>query len=292
MLVGTAACITKGNPDWIHRLPDTTGMPNEVVIQRTHVHSFEHALRAAGASFVLVETIEELERAIGPRTAMLHFLAYAEANGKIGTAEWIAAGKRRGVPNFLDAAAELPPSGNLRRYCDAGFDLVAFSGGKALRGPQCSGLLLGRKDLIAAAELNSAPHSDSVGRGCKVGKEEIVGLMTAVELYVKRDHDADRTRWESIIGQWETLLRDVPGVSLRRIGPENAGQVPYLSIDWDEARSGIRREDYLKRLRDGEPRIELWPTPDRGICATPFMLESGQESVVGRRLLEAFRTFA
>ncbi len=139
LLLGTAACVTKGDPDRIHRLPDTAGMPHEVIVQPAHLHGFEHAIRAAGGRFVPVETLEGLERAIGPQTAMLYFLAYGEAKGRIGMAEWIAVGRRRGIPNFLDAAAELPPSGNLRRYCDAGFDLVAFSGGKGLARPAAFG---------------------------------------------------------------------------------------------------------------------------------------------------------
>ncbi len=292
LLIGTAACVTRGDPDRMRRIPDTSGMPNEVVVQKTHRHAFDRAIRSVGTRFVEVETLEELERAIGPATAMLHFLAYADTKGQIRMADWIAAGKRHGIPNFLDAAAELPPSGNLRSFCDAGFDLVAFSGGKALRGPQCSGLLLGRKDLIEAAFLNDAPHSDSIGRGCKVGKEEIAGLLTAVELYVKRDHDADRRRWESIIDAWEKTLRVVPKVRLQRIGPENAGKVPYLSMDWDAERAGFTRDAFIARLRDGEPRIELWPTATRGLCITPFMLEPGQERIVGRRLVEVFRSFA
>ena len=291
LLVGTAACVTRGDPDRVRRIPDTSGMPNEVVVQKTHRHAFDRAIRNVGTRFVEVETRDELEGAIGPQTAMLHFLAYADTKGQIGMADWIAAGKRHNIPNFLDAAAELPPSGNLRGYCDAGFDLVAFSGGKALRGPQCSGLLLGRKDLIEAAFLNDAPHSDSIGRGCKVGKEEIAGLLTAVELYMKRDHDADRRRWESMIDAWEKALDRVPHLTLRRIGPENAGKVPYLSMDWDADRAGFSRETFIARLRGGEPRTELWPTATRGLCVTPFMLEPGQEHIVERRLGEVFRSF-
>lgn len=292
LLVGTAACVTRSDPDRVRRIPDTSGMPNEVVVQKTHRHNFDHAIRSVGTTFVEVETRDELERAIGPQTAMLHFLAYAEAKGQIGMADWIAAGKRHNIPNFVDAAAELPPVANLHRFCDAGFDLVAFSGGKGLRGPQCSGLLLGRKDLIDAAFLNNAPHSDSIGRGCKVGKEEIAGLLTAVELYVKRDHDGERRRWESIVESWEAALARVPGLTLKRIGPENAGTVPYLSMDWDPQRAGLTRELFIARLRDGEPRIEVWPTATRGVCVTPFMLEPGQERIVQRRLVEVFKSLS
>lgn len=288
LLVGTAACVTKGDLERVRRIPDITGMPSEVIVQKSHRHNFDHAIRSVGVRFVEVETRADLDRAISPNTAMMHSLAYAEHKGQIGTAEWIGVAKARGIPTFVDAAAELPPNGNLRRYCDQGFDLVAFSGGKALRGPQCSGLLLGRRDLIDAAALNNAPNSDSIGRGCKVGKEEIVGLLTAVELYMRRDHEADRRRWTAIIDQWEKDLSAVPRLVLKRQGPENAGRdVPYLSLDWNETEMALTRDAYLKRLRDGAPRIELWPTRDRGVCATPFMLDAGEEVIVGRRLIEA-----
>lgn len=289
LLVGTAACVTKGDPERVRRIPDISGMPSEVIVQTSHRHNFDHAIRSAGCRFIEVETRADLERAIGPNTAMMHFLAFAEHKGQIGAAEWIAVAKARGIPNVVDAAAELPPSSNLRRFCDQGFDLVAFSGGKALRGPQCSGLLLGRRDLVEAASLNNAPHSDSIGRGCKVGKEEIIGLLTAVELYMRRDHEADRRRWTAIIDKWDDALETVPQLTLKRQGPENAGrEVPYLSLDWSDAEKGLTREAYVKRLREGEPRIELWPTRDRGLCVTPFMLDPGEEIIVGRRLVEAF----
>ena len=292
LLVGTAACVTRGDAERIRRIPDTDGMPNEVIVQRAHRHPFDHAIRNVGIRFIEVETRDELEKAITAKTAMMHFLVYADKKGRIGMREWVAVSKERGIPNFLDAAADIPPAGNLRTYTDMGFDLVAFSGGKALRGPQCSGLLLGRKDLISAAFLNDSPFADSIGRGCKVGKEEIVGLLTAVELYLKRDHAADWKRWQAIIADWETELKSVEGIRVARAGPENAGNVPYLSVDWDQRAKGFTHEEYLRRLREGRPRIELWETRDRGLCLTPFMLEPGEEKIVIRRMCEVFKSFA
>ena len=291
LLVGTAACVTKGDPERILRIPDTAGMPNEVIVQRTHRHPFDHAIRSAGVRLIEVETRAELDRAFSSNTAMMHFLVYADQKGRIGMEEWIEVGKKRGVPNFLDAAADIPPAGNLRKYTDLGFDLVAFSGGKALRGPQCSGLLLGRKDLVEAAALNNAPVANSIGRGCKVGKEEIIGLLTAVELYLKRDHAADEKRWQAITEDWEAELRKIPKITVERTGPENAGNVPYLSLNWDQKARGFSHEDYLKRLRQGRPRIELWETRDRGLCLTPFVLEPGEEKIVIRRIAEVFKSF-
>jgi L-seryl-tRNA(Ser) seleniumtransferase len=219
---------------------------------------------------------------------MMHFLAYAEKQGQIDAGAWIEIARKHGIPTFLDAAAELPPVDNLGRYCKAGFDLVAFSGGKGLCGPQCTGLLLGRRDLVSAATLNNSPYPDSIGRGCKVGKEEIVGLCTAVEVYVARDHAADRKRWQAIVDEWQAALQGLAGISLKQIGPENGGSVPYLSIDWDQTALGFTYDRFLMRLREGEPRIELWRTDDRGLCLTPFMLEPGEDRIVAQRIAEVF----
>jgi L-seryl-tRNA(Ser) seleniumtransferase len=292
LLVGTAACVTRGDPERIRRLPDTSGMPDEVIVQKAHRHEFEHAMRAAGVRLVEIETRDELERAITPRTAMMHFLAYAGQRGQIDAAAWIAIARKHGVPTFMDAAAELPPAANLGGYCKAGFDLAAFSGGKGLRGPQCTGLLLGSKDLVRAATLNNSPYPDSIGRACKVAKEEIVGLVTAVELFLARDHEADRRRWQSIVDEWQAALQSNQKITVRELGPENGGSVPYLSLDWDQAALGFTHDQFLTRLREGDPRIELWRTSGRGLCLTPFMLEPGEEQIVVRRIAEVFASFS
>lgn len=292
LLLGTAACVTKGDPAAVLRIPDTTGLPDEVIVQRSHRHDFDHAIRSVGTRFVEVETRAELDKAFSSKTAMMHFLAYANKKGRIGMEEWIAVGKKRGVPTLLDAAADIPPAGNLRGYTDIGFDLVAFSGGKALRGPQSAGLLLGRKDMVHAAFLNDSPNSDSIGRGCKVGKEEIIGLLAAVDAYFKRDHAADWRRWQTIVADWEEALHRVSGIIVRRVGPENGGNVPYLTINWNQNARRFSYEDYLSRLREGEPRVELWLKDELGLCLTPFMLEPGEERIVIRRIVEVFKSFS
>lgn len=286
LTLGTAACVTKGDPERIRRIPDITGMPGVVLVQPTHRHAFDHAIRNVGVRFVEVETVADVERAMGPDVAMMHFLVYADRKGKIRMEEWIALGRRYGVPNFLDAAADIPPAGHLRKFTKMGFDLVAFSGGKALRGPQCSGLLLGRADLITWATANGSPDSDTIGRGCKVGKEEIVGLVTALELYLKRDHAADAARWSSIVERWERKLAAVRGLTVERVAPENAGHVPYLAIDWDESVRRVTHAELVARLRDGDPRIWVWETSEHRVYITPFMLERGEDSIVLRRVLE------
>lgn len=291
LLLGTAACVTKGDPKAISRIPDTTGLPNEVIIQRSHRHDFDHAIRNVGIRFVEVETREELEQAFSQNTAMMHFLVYADRKGRIRMEEWIKVGKEHGVPNLLDAANEIPPVGNLHKYNDMGFDLVAFSGGKAFRGPQSAGLLLGRKDLIDAAFLNDAPNCDSIGRSCKVGKEEIMGMLTAVDLYFERDHAADWRRWQEIITAWDMTLSRVLGISVTRMGPENGGNVPYLTLNWDHSAKGFTFEEYQERLREGRPRVELWLKDGLGLCLTPFMLELGEDEIVSKRMLEVFGSF-
>src|SRR5438876_842372 len=171
LTLGTAACMTGTNQDFIRRLSDTVGMKNEVIIQKSHRYGYDHAVRNCGIRFVEVETRDELERAVNDRTAMMLFLNENDPVGKIRAAEFVELGKKHSVPTFTDAAADVPPVDALSRYTKMGFDLVTFSGGKGIRGPQSAGLLLGGKDLIAAARLNGPPNSDTIGRGMKVNKE-------------------------------------------------------------------------------------------------------------------------
>ena len=192
----TAACMTCDDPRALDRLPDTEGLKNEVIIQKAHHSGYEPQIKVAGARVGWVETRAELDRAITPRTAMMFFLNRYEPLGQIKRDEWIKVGKERGVALFNDAAADVPPAGRFAEYVRQGFDLVAFSGGKAIRGPQSSGLLLGRPDLIAVARRSISPNM-AIGRGMKVGKEEIVGLLVAIERFVKLDHAAEMRAWEN-----------------------------------------------------------------------------------------------
>ena len=204
-------------------------MKNEVVIQKTHRFGYDHAMRSVGIRLVEVETRAQMENAIGEKTAMMFFLNYADPNGQVKRQEFVEIAKKAGIPTLIDAAADVPPPGRLSEYLKMGFDLVAFSGGKGLRGPQCSGLLLGRKDLIEAAYLNGSPHSDTIGRIAKVGKEEIVGLWTAVELYLKRDHKAERREWEARIGEIAKALQGLRGVKTEVVRPRNRERIPASS---------------------------------------------------------------
>jgi L-seryl-tRNA(Ser) seleniumtransferase len=256
--LATAACIAGKDPDKIRKLPQSEGMANEVVMVKQHRMGFDHAARASGAKIVEVDTLDELRDAIGPRTAMLFYVHIFEPKGKISRADFLRAGKDANVPVFNDAAAELPPHHNLWTIVEEGFDLVAFSGGKGLRGPQASGLLVGRADLIEAAALNNNPYSDTIGRKMKVGKEEIMALLRAVEIYARRDHAADQRLWRSFMERVDKEVRNLSTVRTEIYVPGPGGHpVPYLRVQWAQERLGLSYEECGRRLREGEPRVEV-----------------------------------
>ncbi len=285
--VATAAAITRGEAALVKRLPDTAGLRNEVVLQKAHHSCYDHQLTAAGARLVEVETAADLRRAVGPRTALLFFMNVAEAEGRIKRAEWVELARRHKVPSLLDAAADVPPVGHLSEYNRAGFDLVAFSGGKALRGPNDTGLLLGRKDLIEAAKRNTNPHCGTVGRALKVGKEDMVALLAAVERYVRTDHKAEWREWERRLGVIEQALRGVPTLRCERVVPPVANHVPHLLLTWDERRSKLTPARLARELAAGDPPIQLGRvagTGDKGALVSVFTLQEGEERTVADRL--------
>src|SRR5437762_1439345 len=193
---GLAGILTGDNEAFIRQIPDLTGMKSEVIIQKSHRNPFDHQLRTTGIKLVEIETREQLRQAVNDRTAMMHFSNFANSSGQIKVDEWVKLAKQYNVPCMNDAAADVPPVSHLWDYANMGYDLVTFSGGKAIRGPQCAGLLIGRKDLLACALLNNSPHEDTLGRSQKVGKEEIIGMVKALELYLSEDHDALTKEWQ------------------------------------------------------------------------------------------------
>ncbi len=285
LTLATAACVCGSDNSKIRLVPDTSGMKNEVIFQRSHRFGYDHAIRNVGVRIVEVETRQQLEAAINERTAMLFFLNSADPQGQIKRQEFAEIARLKGVPSLIDAAADVPPAENLSAYIKMGYDLVAFSGGKGLKGPQCSGLLLGRKDLIHAAYLNGSPHSDSVGRGGKVGKEEIVGLMTAVESFMKRDHKAEWKEWERQVAAIAKAVRGVRSVETEQFTPEIANQVPHLAIKWDPKAIPVTRADLAKALREGEPRIEIRPSSETEprLEIAVWMLQPGEYRTVAQR---------
>jgi len=290
LTLATAACTAGTDPERIRRLPETSGMRNEVIIQKSHRFSYDHAVRNCGVRLIEVETREDLTRAVNERTAMLLFLNKNEPLGRITASEFVELGKQCGVPTLNDAAADVPPVDNLFKYTQMGFDLVAFSGGKGIRGPQGAGLLLGRADLIRAARLNTAPHSDTLGRGLKVSKEELVAMLVALELYLERDHDADWREWEARVKVIGDGLAGVPGVTAERFVPRIANQVPHLRIRWHPGSPPIAPDAVARQLREGEPSIELVPVPEdaNNLEVASWTLEPGEAEIVARRLREIF----
>jgi D-glucosaminate-6-phosphate ammonia-lyase len=285
--LATAAAVTRGDARLLKRLPDTAGMRNEVVLQKAHHSCYDNQLTAVGARLVEVETAADVRRAVGERTALLFFMNVAEAEGRIKRAEWVELARRHKVPTLLDAAADVPPVGHLSEYNRAGFDLVAFSGGKALRGPNDTGLLLGRKDLIEAAKRNTNPHCGTVGRALKVGKEDMVALLAAVERYVRTDHKAEWREWERRLGVIEQALKDVPTLRCERVVPPIANHVPHLLLTWDEKRSKLTPARLARELAAGDPPIQIGRvagTGDKGALVSVFTLQEGEERIVADRL--------
>jgi uncharacterized pyridoxal phosphate-dependent enzyme len=283
--VATAACMTRDNPSAIDKLPETVGLFNEVVIQKSHKCGYEPQMLLLGAKLIWVETLAELEKSINPRTAMLFFLNRFEPLGQIKRQDWVRAGKEHAVPVFNDAAADVPPAARLSEYVHQGFDLVAFSGGKAMRGPQASGLLLGRADLIKAGHHAISPQM-GIGRGMKVGKEEIMGLLAAVERFLTMDHEAERRLWEGRVAEMTELLAETPGISLRRDVPEIANHSPHLLIEWSRWHVALSAAEVVRQLREGDPSIAVLAEADYALRIAVWTLRDDEHRIVARRIRE------
>ena len=290
LTLGTAACMTGTDPDRIRRLPETEGMKDEVIIQKSHRFGYDHAVRNCGVKLVEVESAEELEASVNDQTAMMLFLNYADPKGSIKREEFVALGKKHGVPTFNDAAADVPPPERLFEYTRLGFDLVTYSGGKGLRGPQSTGLLLGRKDLIDAARRNAPPNGDTIGRGMKVNKEEILGIMVAVERYLAIDPIEARQELDRRAQEIVAAVSGIPSVETEIEVPEIANNVPHIHIGWDEGQIGASVSDVVEQLRRGNPSIEVTPSSKEKLIVNPFMLEMGESTIVARRIRECLES--
>jgi len=249
--VGTAAALTARHPDRVGKLPLGPDEGLEVICQKAHRECYNHQVTACGVAIREVETRAELDEAIGPKTAMMLAYNVHEPAGAIRHAEWLAVARRHGVITLLDAAADAPPVERLWQYSRMGYDLVVFSGGKALRGPQDAGLLLGRKDLIEAAKKNTAPHCNNIGRGMKVSKEDMVAMWAAVERFVKLDHAAEHREWERRIEVIAEAVAGVDSVRTTTITPPVANHVPHLLVDWDQGRVPVTPAAVKQRLAAG-----------------------------------------
>ena len=291
--LGTCACLTGEDTAKVRRLPDLTGMKTEVIIHKLHRNGYDHAVRSTGVRIVEIETLEQLERACGRQAAMMYYLGgtshdYAEPPA-IPLEQCLAVTKKAGVPVLVDAANMLPPWANIPKLGDLGVDLIAISGGKHMRGPQCSGILAGRKDLVRAAAMNSSPNSDSLGRPMKAGREEIVGCWLACEKYAKLDFDAiDRESARQAAYLIEQLQK-IKGVSVEKTPFDRTRKVHRVKVTWDESTLGINARQVMKELRDGEPRIVVLRA-NPGIEFTVFMNEPGDEKLAARRMREIFKS--
>ena len=292
LTLGTAACMTVGNrksPDWLPT--DVSGLKNEVIVQKTHRYGYDHALKNCGVRFVEVETLDDYERAFTERTVMCHFFNAAEQT-PISREDWIRVAHKHGVPCFNDAAADVPPISNLWAYTEMGFDLVTFSGGKGMRGPQNAGLLLGRKDLIEAAAWNNNPFDETVGRGMKVSKEQLVGMVAAVDWFLSQTDEGMDAEFRRRADRIATHLKRIPTVT-------HEVHVPHLLIRYDQSRVKTSPKEVAETLRTGSPAIELnpgtghksgaagLPSDENTIVVGVWMLEPGEDLIVGRRLREA-----
>ena len=298
LTLATAAAMTHGNRASMHSLPtDVAGLKNEVIAQKGHRYEYDHAIRNCGAKFVEVVTLADYEAAFNERTVMTNFFNAAE-HGEISREDWVRVAHAHNVPCLNDAAADVPPISNLWNYTQMGFDMVAFSGGKGMRGPQNAGLLLGRKDLIAAAVENNSPHSDTVGRGMKVSKEQIVGMVAAVDWFLSQTDAGMEAEFRRRADKIAAQLKGIPTLESSVVIPNVAANVvPHLILRYDSQRVKIRPLEVMAELRRGTPSIELnpntgrkagagLPSDENTIVVGVWMLEPGEELIVARRLKE------
>ena len=283
--LGTAAVLTGKDEEKVIQLPDLTGMKSEVIVQKSHRIVYDHAIRNCGVKIVEVVTTKELIKAINEKSAMMWFFNGNNFVGEIRDEEFVEIAKKHGIPTFNDCAADVPPVENLWKYTDMGFDLVAFSGGKGLRGPQSAGLLLGKKEYIEAARLHAPPRGNTIGRGMKVNKEEILGMLATVETYLSHDHDGDWALWEKQINTIHDAVVSISGVEPEIHVPEVANHVPSLRISWDPERVKITPDQVRQKLREGHPSIETVGEADF-VGITTWMMQPGQERIVASRLRE------
>lgn len=290
LVLGTAATLTGTDPEKIKQLPNLPGPQKEVIIQKVHRYVFDQAVRNTGIKFVEVEGPEEMEKAINENTVMALFfngaVSWFGTPDSISHEEFIAIAKRHNIPTFIDAAADVPPVENLFKYQKMGFDMVTFSGGKMIRGPQSAGLLFGRKDLIEAAKLNSSPHECPIGRPMKVNKEEIFGMYAALKAYLERDHKAEWEEWLGRIKRISKILEKLPGVTCEtKINPGPANAFPGMRVSWDQTKIKIKPKDVAKALDEGTPSI-IAGGGEEVLNVGVVLLQPKQVDIVAKRIKE------
>ena len=288
MVLGMAGVLTGMDNEKVKMLPHLAGtdMKSEVILQKSHAIGYDHALTQAGVKLIEVETREELEEAISEKTAMLWFLNREGPKGQIMHEEWVALGQKHQLPTMIDLAADVPPVENLWKFNDMGFDLVVISGGKAMRGPQSAGILMGKKELIAAARLSANPRG-GIGRGQKVNKEEILGMYVALDRFIRLDHKAQWQKWEGQIAHIDQAIKNIEGVMTELVVPPTDNNMPTLKVSWDPAQINLTSDQMDDNLKMGFPSINVisWELENSIRIAMHTLLE-GEERDVAIRVKE------
>ncbi len=289
IVLGTAGVLTGMDRKKVALLPDVSGFEkNEVIVQKAHGGSYDHTLTNTGIIRVFVETLEDLEKAVNPKTAMMWFYNEATPWGKIGHEDWLRVAKKHNIPTMIDIAADVPPVENLWKFNDMGYDLVTVSGGKAIRGPQSAGILMGKKPLIDAARLSAPPGGNNIGRGMKVNKEEIFGMYAALDRFINLDHGKEWKIWEDRAAVIQKAVSGIKGVKAEIFVPPIANVTPTLRISWDQAIIKLTTREMTANLRNGQPSIEAPKSIENALILSVWMMQAGEERIVGKRLAEEF----
>lgn len=288
MTLGLAGILTGADEEKAALLPhlEGTGLKSEVICQKGHNIVYSHALRNTGCKIIMVETVKELESAISDKTALMFFLNIQADQGKIMHQEWVDIAKKQGVPTLIDIAADVPPVSNLWKFHDMGFDLVCVSGGKAIRGPQSAGLLMGKKAYVQAARVHMPPRGFNIGRGMKINKEEILGMYVALEKFINLDHDKELALQRAQVDLIATAAKSVSGVSTEIKVPPLGNITPTLHITWDKNQLKVSGKELQQKLREGQPSIEIGGSEENEIILTAWMLKPGQEKIVAQQVRE------
>ncbi len=288
LMLGMAGVLTGMDTKRVSQVPNLagTGMKTEVILQKSHSLGYDHALTQAGVKLIKVETRLELENAINENTAMLWFLNREAPKGQIKHEEWLELGRKYKLPTMIDIAADVPPVENLWKFNDMGFDIVVISGGKAMRGPQSAGILMGKKQYVAAALLSNNPRG-GIGRGQKVNKEEIFGMYAALERFINLDHQKEWQIWESKIAFIANSIKSISGVQTETFIPPTDNHMPTLKVTWDPNKIKLSNTEMGDRLRQGNPSVEVisWELPN-SIRMGMHVLEAGEEKIVAARVKE------
>jgi uncharacterized pyridoxal phosphate-dependent enzyme len=287
LTLGLAGVLTGMDQKKVEALPhlEGTGIKSEVIMQKAHNIGYKQALTNTGVKIIMIETAEELEKAINEKTAMLWFLHIQSDKGQIQHEQWLQIARKHHIPTMIDIAADVPPVENLWKFNDMGFDLVCVSGGKAMRGPQSAGILMGKKQYIEAARLSMPPRGTTIGRGMKVNKEEIIGMYVALDNFIKQDHKKIWKTWEDRTRLISDAAASVKGVTVETTVPELGNHTPTLRITWDNQKIGITPKQLQENLRKGNPSIETTGS-DNHIGITTWMMKPGQEKIVAARIKE------